>query len=300
MGMPAPTGVDASGLPNKGDQANAVVSGSLSAVGPGDAFAFRGPMNLAVYASYNSALTTTAGSLNATVAAAGAIAAGCAVNGANVPQGTTVKSIAGTAIVLALPAYSFPATGISTQSASITLPPGSNVAQLLGATVTVPSNAEGVTLPANTTVVAVAQADIAANGNSPGQPGIVTLSSAPTAAPNDNQQHPLRFALAANAVVAGVDANAIFTGAVIEYVGTVQIERSFDGGATWIVGNTTIDGTLAQYSAGTPVNITFGEPEKNVLWRANCTAYTSGLINYRFSQTGGAAESLAVGPLSGG
>jgi hypothetical protein len=32
----------------------------------------------------------------------------------------------------------------------------------------------------------------------------------------------------------------------------------------------------------------------------NCLAWTSGTINFRISQTGGAAESLAIGPLSSG
>jgi hypothetical protein len=81
----------------------------------------------------------------------------------------------------------------------------------------------------------------------------------------------------------------------------VQLERSFDGGATFIAGNIGA-GALAQFTgaAVTPVDLTFGEPEKNVLYRLNCLAWTSGTINFRISQTGGAAESLAIGPLSSG
>lgn len=300
MGIPAANGVDAAGLPNKGDQANAVVSGTLGAIGPGDAFAFRGPMNFSLWASYNTALTTTAGSLNASVASAGAIAPGDAIAGANLPWGTTVKTIAGTALTLALPAYTYFATGLGVQNQNVTLPPGSNVNQLLGATVTVPSNVEGITFAANTTVAAIIQQDVAATGNSPGTPGIIALSTPPLAVPNDTQPHPLRFALAGAAVAAGVDAAAIFTGLDIKFTATVQIEKSFDGGFTWLVASMTIGGTPAQYSLGTPVVTTFGEPEKNVQYRPNCIAYTSGVINYRFSQTGGAAESLAIGPLSNG
>ena len=59
-------------------------------------------------------------------------------------------------------------------------------------------------------------------------------------------------------------------------------------------------GALAQFTAGTPVSVTFGEPEKNVLYRLNCIAYTSGTINYRFSQTAGANEALNFGPLTSG
>jgi hypothetical protein len=41
----------------------------------------------------------------------------------------------------------------------------------------------------------------------------------------------------------------------------------------------------------------FGQPEREVLYRLNCTAYSSGTINYRLSATGGAAEALTYGPL---
>ena len=37
-------------------------------------------------------------------------------------------------------------------------------------------------------------------------------------------------------------------------------------------------GSLAQFTAGTPVNHPFGEPEQGVLYRVNCVAYTSGTI----------------------
>lgn len=96
-------------------------------------------------------------------------------------------------------------------------------------------------------------------------------------------------------VLAGVDNAAQFTGGA--WAGSVQLERSFDGGATWLVCNVGGGGVMAIYTAGTPVNIAFGEPEKNVLYRLNCTALSAGNINYRISQTGGAAESLAIGQL---
>jgi hypothetical protein len=182
------------------------------------------------------------------------------------------------------------------------LPPGSNVAALLGATVTVPSIAENATIPSGTTVTAIVQKDIAATDTSAGRPGIITLSAVPTLAPlNPNAVIPLEFAVNLNAItVTGTDANASFSGAAINYSATVQLERSFDGGLTWIICNVGGSGQLAQWATGTPVNITFGEPEKNVLYRLNCIAYSSGTINYRISQTGGAAESLAIGPLSSG
>jgi hypothetical protein len=171
---------------------------------------------------------------------------------------------------------------------------------LLGATVTVPSTAEGVTYPAGTTVTQIIQAEVASTANSPGQSAILQLSNAPTAVPVDNQPRYLRFAFTANGVdKTGADTAATFTGAAIQFAATVQIERSMDGGSTWVVCNVGGDGVLAQFTTG-PVSLTFGEPEKEVLYRWNCIAYASGTLNYRISQTGGAAESLAIGPLSGG
>lgn len=79
--------------------------------------------------------------------------------------------------------------------------------------------------------------------------------------------------------------------------GTVELERSFDGGTTWIVCGVGGSGQQAKYTSagtGSDVSIVVGEPEQGVVYRLNCTAWTSGPINYRFSTTGGAAMSLAV------
>lgn len=301
MGIPAPIGVAASGLPNAGDQANAVLSGIFSAVGPGKPFAFRGPMNLAIWASIATSLATTAATGTGTVGSATGLAAGNAINSVNVPRGTTIASLSTTTPTFAFPVLTYLAT-LNSVNDSVRLPAGSNVAALLGATVTVPSTAEKAIIPIGTTVTAIVKTDIAPTDTSAGRPGIITLSNIPTLAPLDpNALIPLEFALTDDAItITGTDANASFSGAAINYSATVQLERSFDGGATWIVCNIGGSGQLAQWTAGTPVNITFGEPEKNVLYRLNCIAFTSGTINYRISQTGGAAESLAIGPLSQG
>jgi hypothetical protein len=299
MGIPGSVGMQASGLPPLGDQANAVLSGQITAVGPQSAFAFRGPMNLEIYASINTALTTTVGSLAATVAAATGLAAGNAIKSANLPGGSTIGAIAGTNVTLAMA----PRThwGVIDSSGKIT--GNFPTDRLLNATVTVVQpSAEGVTLPAGTTVSAILQANAVPPSGAQGNitPGIIQLSNAPTALPAEGGQVAFLFALTGNGVQAtGADAAATFTGALITWSGTVQLERSFDGGSTWIVCNIGASGTLAQWTAG-PISITFGEPEKNVLYRLNTIAYTSGQINYRISQTGGAAESLAVGPLSSG
>lgn len=294
MGIPAGQGVAASGLPPAGDQASAVLFGQFTAVGPSAPFAFRGPMNLELFASINTALTTTAASLAASVASAAGLAAGASINSANVPKGATVGVLAGTNVTLALPPVNYPGL-VNTQVPQIFGLPVT--AGLLGATVTGPG------IPAATTVIAVAVAAAAATNDSPGSPGTVTLSAQPTSAPVGRTALPQQFSFArtGNAIVtSGADAAAIFTGAGVSFVGTVQIERSFDGGNTFVVCNVGGAGMLAQFSAGTPVSVTFGEPEKNVLYRLNCIAYTSGTINYRISQTGGANEALAIGPLSNG
>ena len=213
MGISAPLGVAASGLPPKGDQANAVVTGTIAAVKGHRIFAFRGPMNFALWAGYNTALTTTANSLAASVGTAGAIAQGNAINSVNVPPGTTVAAISGANVTLGLPSVTLYADQLSTGIAQITLPPGSNVAKLVGATVTVASDAEGITLAANTTVIGVIQADAAPSPNGSGQVGIVQLSAAPTVVPAVAGPKPLIFALGSAAItVSGADANATFTG----------------------------------------------------------------------------------------
>lgn len=248
-------------------------------------------MNLEIWASYNSALTTTAASLSASVASASTIAKGNSINSANAPPGTTVGAISGTTITMAVPPIMLYGS-VSTIAKEIT---GlASTVGLLGATVTAPG------IPTGTTVVAITTAAVAPTNIAAGTPGVVQISNFPTAATQNAQiPDPFVFVRTANAIVtAGADATATFTGADIVFSGTLQLERSFDGGSTWLPANIGSSGTLAQWNAGTPVSITFGEPEKQVLYRLNCIAYTSGTINYRISQTGGAAESLAIGQLN--
>jgi hypothetical protein len=189
-----------------------VLQGTFGVAGITQPFAFRGPMNLAIWTSVATALTTTAGSIAASVASAAGLANGSAIKSVNVPPGTIVSGLSGTNL-------------------NLLLPPGFKTAAI---------------------------------------------------------------------TVTGADAAASFTDAALKWDATVQVERSFDGGYTWLVCNAGGTGTLAQYIDLSSVSLTFGEPERNVLYRLNCIEWTAGLINYRISQTGGAAESLAIGPLSGG
>lgn len=64
------------------------------------------------------------------------------------------------------------------------------------------------------------------------------------------------------------------------FVGTVQIERTFDSGSNWHP--LTALGTSISFTA--PCSEVFEEIEAGVGYRLNCTSYTSGTITYRLSQ----------------
>ena len=264
-----------------GDLADSVVSGTLTAVGPGAPYPVMGPFNVAIYGSVNTALTTSAGSLSASVVSGTGIAAGGAISSANVPAGTTWATFSGTSGTLALPAVTLPGIAYSGSKQILMMANGYTLASLVGATVTGPN------IPAATTV---ASADSTTN--------LITLSAAPTASTPSKSPQFFSFALAAAAVAAGTDSKAIFTGASTTFSATVQVERSFDGGSTWVVCNSGGGGSLAQFTAGTPVSLSFGEPEKGMLYRVNCITYTSGTINYRISSSGAAAMSLGLNQLA--
>ncbi|HEY1605618.1 MAG TPA: hypothetical protein VGF77_08455 [Allosphingosinicella sp.] len=67
------------------------------------------------------------------------------------------------------------------------------------------------------------------------------------------------------------------------FVGTVQLERRFtaQGGATWHP--LTFRGTQVGIWTA-PCSETFEECQDGVEYRLNCTAFTSGVINYRLGQ----------------
>ena len=274
MGIPANNsmGVGAAGTPPAGDLAQAVLSGVISAVGPTAPFPFQGWGNFSLWASVKTTLTTTAGSLTASVGSGTGIAAGGSVNSANVPPGTTWATFSGTSGTLALPPQTY--WGALDEAGKIT-GMASN-AGLLAAGVTGPN------VPSGATVASL----IGANS--------VMLSAPPAQIAALNNAQPFVFTPTGNAVTAGADANATFTAASLQWSGLVQLERSFDGGSTWNCCNAGSGGALAQYAGG-PVNVSWTEPERGVLYRFNCTSYTSGTINFRISQTAGGAMSLTLG-----
>ena len=105
----------------------------------------------------------------------------------------------------------------------------------------------------------------------------------PSAASEDIVRRKLEGALRAISVSAHDTFDGKFNVTISgTFSGTVKVERSFDAGANWHVCSRDSAGTEAAFTA--PASIVLEEPEAGVLYRLNCTAYTSGTINYRISQ----------------
>lgn len=292
MAKPLPIGAQGDVPVPAGDFANSVAGGQFTAIGPAQAVAFYGVFNLLIWASGITSLTTAAGSASATLGAAGDAVVGSSINSPLVPPGTTVKTAAGTAITMAFMPYSMECQ----YDAGIAVLNGiPSTAGIVGALVVGPG------LPVGTTVTGIVQAPGNSLTGAP-QRGIVSISNAPTAgsAPS-SQLHTTGFPRAlftptAAGIPAGTDAAAIVTGPGIEFVGTVELERSFDGGATWVTANSDNIGTLAKYNVGTPISAIFAEPERYMAYRLNCTAFTAGNpINWRMSTIGQDAAVLNPG-----
>ncbi|RAK52131.1 hypothetical protein DJ018_13325 [Phenylobacterium deserti] len=65
------------------------------------------------------------------------------------------------------------------------------------------------------------------------------------------------------------------------FIATVKLERSFDGGQNWVVCSKP---DLSDASFTAPTSFIVDEPSAGVLYRLNCSAYTSGTASYRISQ----------------
>src|SRR5262249_46751234 len=119
----------------------------------------------------------------------------------------------------------------------------------------------------------------------------LVMSNPATSAPDyvKNVDEPIWFKPTGNAIAAGTDATAVYTGAGSGYqpgTFTAQLERSFDGGSTWIGCNVGF-GNLASFSNAFPFSLAFGDPEECVLYRINTLTFTSTpTVNYRISTTG--------------
>lgn len=93
---------------------------------------------------------------------------------------------------------------------------------------------------------------------------------------------------------------ATLVGPGITPTATVSLERTFDGGQTWLTANIGGNGGPATYELGSngidnPVNVVAGEPERQMGYRFNCSAF-SGIVNvhYRLSITGLAAMTWGI------
>lgn len=65
------------------------------------------------------------------------------------------------------------------------------------------------------------------------------------------------------------------------FVATINLQKSFDGGATWLVARDVNGNAMTLSAADTRL---IEEVEPGVLYRANCSAFTSGTANYRISE----------------
>lgn len=86
---------------------------------------------------------------------------------------------------------------------------------------------------------------------------------------------------AGSTILAPTGATVLNVSAWGTFSGTVQVERSFDGGTTWLPLSRDVVGSAASFTA--PFSLQVRETESGVLYRLNCTAYSSGPISYRLS-----------------
>jgi len=84
-------------------------------------------------------------------------------------------------------------------------------------------------------------------------------------------------------VVSGTDSGATF--ATVAVTATVQLERTHDGGATWIPAGIGGAGQQAIYTNPGGFTAQIVEVERGISYRVNCTAYSSGVLHYRLSGT---------------
>lgn len=65
------------------------------------------------------------------------------------------------------------------------------------------------------------------------------------------------------------------------FVATVVLEKSIDGGATWVA--VSRDGTGTGLSWTAPIALTVEEIDLGVQYRLRCSAFTSGTASYKIS-----------------
>jgi hypothetical protein len=286
VGVNAASDVSASGVSPYAphDWANSVLSGTFSDEQVSAPLAIYGWFNVSIWASYSSSLATTANSLSATIGTAGSIAKGNSIYSTNTPAGATIQGVSGTTLTLYLPPVTIRGRAVvgSTHITGLNSTDG-----LTGAAIT------GLGVPASTTVSSIVTAAVAATANSPGVKGEIIISNQITATTADSSDTPFVFVRDGHGITASAtDSAAVYVGNELTFSGTIQLERSFDGGHTWIPCFAWWGGSQLKWT--TEMSTVLMEPEKGVLYRLNCVAYTSGTMNYRISTTGQAATTLNV------
>ena len=73
---------------------------------------------------------------------------------------------------------------------------------------------------------------------------------------------------------------------ITDGIATVEVKRSFDNGSNWYTVSLDSTGTPASYTtaSGVAFNGVVEEREKDIIYKLECTSYTSGTVTYRFSQ----------------
>ena len=66
------------------------------------------------------------------------------------------------------------------------------------------------------------------------------------------------------------------------FVGTISLQRSFDGGATYGIYTLPASNSAATWTAPVEIDVV-PTGESGVLYELSCTAYTSGTVTYRLS-----------------
>jgi len=85
-------------------------------------------------------------------------------------------------------------------------------------------------------------------------------------------------------IMAWGEFNVFLTGTA---VATVQLERSYDGGTTWcviVVGSVQMNKWDYNSTALANISEIVEEPQLGVIYRLNCTSFTSGTLAYQISQ----------------
>lgn len=299
MGFPNTLGLNGFGTPADGDKATSVVSGSFVARGVSAPFSFYGDANFTLYCEIVDTLTTTHGSFTATVAGATAalITDGTAIRTSLFQNGTVFSVFsAGSGTLSFQPIYiygnvtplsdvvigNFPTDGFFSNT------------DLTGAAIS------GYGIQAGTTIAEILVHSNQLFGIPAQNPNVasIRLSLPATAAYDPPKQTPLTIIPTSNMVPSSA-VSSFFTGSSIAYVGSVQLEKSFDGGATWIVANIGPPGSgaMAIYQNASCVSFSLFEPERQVQYRWNCTALTltgTESIQYRISETGALNQTISL------